>query len=193
MSSLRRYWQQALQLLWIHEGPVLTLCNSFLASLEECGQWQRALQFLDVLRGKEPKPDVATYNTALSACAAASCWELALATLCGLEDVQPDAITYNAVITACANAGRWRGALALLVCMRGLKNRISFNTALHACAGSVFAAFEFQDMREALIPAFLEARCRLAAEPGTFGEHGPGSDGPRLFYPHRHSECSWEP
>ncbi|CAE7541265.1 unnamed protein product [Symbiodinium natans] len=159
MSSFRERWQQAAQLLRAHDlvyAPSLPLFNSFLAALENCGQWQRALHFVLLVRDRACEPDITTYNTAMSACAAASCWKLALILMDCVENskLHPDVITHNAAITACANAGLWKRALALMVGMKGQKSRISFNAALHACAGSaaweqglaVFALMERADI-----------------------------------------------
>ena len=145
MSSFRERWQQAAQLLRAHDlvyAPSLPLFNSFLAALENCGQWQRALHFVLLVRDRACEPDITTYNTAMSACAAASCWKLALILMDCVENskLHPDVITHNAAITACANAGLWKRALALMVGMKGQKSRISFNAALHACAGSALLA-----------------------------------------------------
>ena len=139
MSSLRAHWPRAACLLRLHDlrrGPSLTLYNSFLSALEGCGRWQRALDFLCSLPERKCRLDIATYNTALSACAAASSWEIAMALFHDLAPLRPDVITYNAVITACANAELWRKALVVMAEMKGIKaNRISFNAVLHACAG----------------------------------------------------------
>lgn len=133
-------WEQALWTLASCKRrelqPHVVAYNTVISTLAEC-RWEVALLiFHEALMYS--RPDVITYNAAISASAAGSCWQAALHFLTSAKEglVQCDAITYNAAMSSCESKGLWQGALALLADMTdcGLKpDVISFDTAMSAC------------------------------------------------------------
>ena len=87
------------------------------------------------------KPDVVSYNAAISACKKGGKWGKALALLEEMhgEGIEPNVITYSAAISACEKGGQWEKALSLLKEMRGVgikPNVITYNAAIQACASA---------------------------------------------------------
>lgn len=76
-----------------------------------------------------------SYNSAISACEKASCWQLALSLQVALGSAS-DVISFSAAISACENAQKWQQAIGLfseLQTQRVETNLILCNAVLSAC------------------------------------------------------------
>ncbi|CAJ1340837.1 unnamed protein product [Effrenium voratum] len=98
-------------------GPGLDT-QSFNIAVAACGRanrWQKAIDFLEVMRSARSQPDLYSYTSAISACKEAAAWKAAelLEEMKGAK-LQPGIVTYGAVISARASDGDWKAALALL-------------------------------------------------------------------------------
>lgn len=93
------------------------------AAMRSCaavGRWQDCL----ILLGLGHRGNVLLVNTAISACAKGHQWEMAVALLGDMEQLQmsPDLVSYSAAITAAEKSGgNWQVAEALLWSMRAAK------------------------------------------------------------------------
>ncbi|CAK9109264.1 unnamed protein product [Durusdinium trenchii] len=115
-------WQRALELLSEvferHlEGDAFTLASS-ISACERASAWHAAWYLLQLSCPQfcsEELCSLVALNSAASAAAKGSEWQLALQVLSKLEDrlLKPDIITYNSLINACANGAQWICALAL--------------------------------------------------------------------------------
>ena len=63
------------------------------------------------------KPDVISYNAAMSACDKGRQWQRALEVMEGMPQraLKPDVIGYSAAISACDKGGQWQRALDCLL------------------------------------------------------------------------------
>jgi pentatricopeptide repeat protein len=87
-----------------------------------------------------PRPDLISFNAAISACEKGGQWEKSLELLKHMKSpasgITPDVITYNATISSCEKGAQWQRALALLTEMRSVglhPNVVTFSAAISAC------------------------------------------------------------
>eukprot|EP00397_Hematodinium_sp_SG-2012_P018259 GEMP01018700.1.p1 GENE.GEMP01018700.1~~GEMP01018700.1.p1 ORF type:complete len:778 (-),score=183.43 GEMP01018700.1:398-2710(-) len=100
--------------------------------------WEDALHALRT----QSAPTLRHVTVAISACASAHQWTLALQLLTDMPQhysLRPTTITYNAAMNACAKAAQWTRALELLALMHqygenAAPDVVSYSTALNACA-----------------------------------------------------------
>eukprot|EP00435_Cladocopium_sp_Y103_P012634 s1117_g3.t1 len=96
------------------------LRSAAMRSCAAAGRWQDCL----ILLGLGHRRNVLLVNTAISACAKGHQWEMAVALLGDMEQLQmaPDLVSYSAAITAAEKSGgNWQVAEALLWSMRAAK------------------------------------------------------------------------
>lgn len=116
-----------------------TALNMLLSSLEKCHRWQDALFHLRTFSCTSLKrlPDLAAYNSAISACAKVARWTLALSIAAEIGSNEWDKITLGSLVLAC-QTGRWTLALWLLEQGRLQHiqpNQIAIHSAIVACGG----------------------------------------------------------
>ena len=89
--------------------------------LRERDQWEKALDLLQEMTSNGIKPNVISYNTAISACEKGNQWEKALDLLQEMTSngIKPDVISYNAAISACEKGSQWEKA----ACEKGNQGR----------------------------------------------------------------------
>ncbi|CAE8581324.1 unnamed protein product [Polarella glacialis] len=130
-----------------HAGSLdVVAFNSALSAFERVSQWQRAVALLaELLPPKKPsqgvagsiRPDLVSFNVAISAWGQGRHWVEALHTLALAHGAQlkPDVVSFAAAISACERAGRWQPAVALLGSMRSRAlrpNALCYGAALGA-------------------------------------------------------------
>ena len=112
--------------------------NMLVSSLERCHRWQHALWFLHEQNLKDGMaPDLAAYNSAISACAKVARWSIALQLANEIPRSTGDEFTLGSLVSACYR-GHWSLALQLLHQgrMQHIQpNRIMFHSAIVACEG----------------------------------------------------------
>ena len=120
--------------------PDTVALNMHLGFLEKRHDWQAALHELRSLNpelgGTGLRPELITYNTAISACSKAARWAWALELLAAMVSsaLKPDEVTTGSLITACSTTGRWLLALQLLVASnQSPPNLIAVHSAITAC------------------------------------------------------------
>ena len=115
-----------------------TSLNMLVSSLERCHRWQDALFHLSVAREGGLVPDLASYNSVISACAKVARWKAALGLLAEIpKTLKADEITLGSLVSAC-HRGHWSLALQLLYegRMQNIQpNRIMVHSAIVACEG----------------------------------------------------------
>jgi len=97
---------------------------------------------LDLLERACSDPSVALspilFNTAMSACARAEKWELAVGLIRDMEikyNVQPDEISYATVMAACERSNQWKMVLQYAdICEQSFRlDGVALSSVLHAC------------------------------------------------------------
>lgn len=115
-----------------------TSLNMLLSSLERCHRWQDALFHLSVAREGGLVPDLASYNSVISACAKVARWKAALGLSAQIPmTLKADEITLGSLVSAC-HRGHWSLAIQLLYegRMQNIQpNRIMVHSAIVACEG----------------------------------------------------------
>ena len=83
-------------------------CTAVLSERAKQSLWHEALKLLAEMQAQGLKPDVITYNAAISACGKGSQWHEALELLAEMECrvLKPDDITYSAAISAVMSPAR---------------------------------------------------------------------------------------
>ncbi|CAE7034930.1 unnamed protein product [Symbiodinium natans] len=175
-------WPLGLCLVQEAQADLRSRCDSVLVStcMLACragALWQLGLDLLDLLceaEGKGAKVRTAVcHNSAISACAVAGQWLMALRLLCDAERMEIlDMTTCNAAISACDRAHAWQHALQVLGVAEGRRLRadtISCATAISCCASAaewtVALALFTRDLQpgafslSALVAACGAARC----------------------------------
>ncbi|CAJ1428581.1 unnamed protein product [Effrenium voratum] len=110
-------WERAL--LLVHAMPSETgnvvAYNAALAACE-LGQWEQALQLLDIARQVHVSPDDLSYESSMRAAANAEQWEVSVHLLAEMRQalISVTEVALNAAISACENGAQWRPVLALL-------------------------------------------------------------------------------
>ena len=87
-----------------------TALNMLVSALEKCHHWQEALL---QLKRFTSQPDLAAYNSVISACAKVARWTLALSIAAEIGPNKWDEVTLGSLISAC-DRGEWGLALQLL-------------------------------------------------------------------------------
>lgn len=110
-----------------------------ISACEKSWQWREALHliFHEMPRAKIA-PDVIVYTSAISACASAGEWTVALR-LFEQMPMKPDVVACNALLSAFERTAQWENALNFLenIPSYGLQPTLrSINTALSACGKS---------------------------------------------------------
>eukprot|EP00397_Hematodinium_sp_SG-2012_P002945 GEMP01002953.1.p1 GENE.GEMP01002953.1~~GEMP01002953.1.p1 ORF type:complete len:999 (-),score=289.81 GEMP01002953.1:1454-4450(-) len=132
-------WTRALRLLDDLEVRGLQSAFAYNCAIHACvNQWEIACGVLDRMRNAQVRPDVVSYNVAISACGNAAKWEhaLRLVTDMRLQRVVPDVITYSASISACDKGKQWACAVRILRAMEadGVRaDAIAYSAAISAC------------------------------------------------------------
>eukprot|EP00929_Paragymnodinium_shiwhaense_P100476 TRINITY_DN62816_c0_g1_i1.p1 TRINITY_DN62816_c0_g1~~TRINITY_DN62816_c0_g1_i1.p1 ORF type:complete len:1056 (-),score=222.46 TRINITY_DN62816_c0_g1_i1:153-3320(-) len=110
---------------------------SIIAACQVAGKWQRAVVFVERMRGASAASAVA-YGAAIAACQQGGCWRAALELLQGFGDAAllADAIAYNAAITCCEKASEWEWAMVLqrtMVTNALQADTVTYNAVASAC------------------------------------------------------------
>ncbi|CAE7233138.1 unnamed protein product, partial [Symbiodinium necroappetens] len=106
-------WQAALQLLADAERLGIldvTTCNASITACDRGHAWQHAMQVLEVAKEQRVRTDAFSSAAAVSSCASATQWSLALG-LVAKEPPGPFAL--SALVAACGAARRWEHGLAI--------------------------------------------------------------------------------
>lgn len=114
-----------------------TSLNMLVSSLERCHRWQDALFHLSVAREGGLVPELASYNSVISACAKVARWKAALGLSAQIPMTLADEITLGSLVSAC-HRGHWSLAIQLLYegRMQNIQpNRIMVHSAIVACEG----------------------------------------------------------
>eukprot|EP00435_Cladocopium_sp_Y103_P064549 s890_g26.t1 len=118
-----------------------TSLNMLLSSLDRCHRWQDALFHLNAAEQGGLVPDLASYNSVISACARVARWKAALGLFAeipkGPKALKADEITLGSLVSAYYR-GHWSLALQLLYegRMQNIQpNRIMVHSAIVACEG----------------------------------------------------------
>jgi pentatricopeptide repeat protein len=139
--------------------------NKEISRLGKTGQWQDAIDTLQVMQGKGLKPTVVSYNTALNVLAKNGQWQEALdmfdRVFRGDNSLKPDSFSYNAVLTACAKGNLVKRAFELFEEMEKggvVANEFTYNSLMNACerSGTRFTCFTGAKVRILTQKALLE-------------------------------------
>eukprot|EP00435_Cladocopium_sp_Y103_P019742 s2707_g4.t2 len=123
-------WDVALSLLQSYDPAIDGVLLATCMRVCRAGHlWQLGLSFLPRARA-----DVAVYNAAISMCADAGQWQLALKLLGRTHDeTRMDTTSCNAAITACDRGQAWQHALHIFHLSAGLRDVISYGAIISAC------------------------------------------------------------
>eukprot|EP00927_Polykrikos_kofoidii_P030882 TRINITY_DN26560_c0_g1_i1.p1 TRINITY_DN26560_c0_g1~~TRINITY_DN26560_c0_g1_i1.p1 ORF type:complete len:630 (-),score=69.83 TRINITY_DN26560_c0_g1_i1:65-1954(-) len=149
------HWRQELQRLeemrargYSCRRGLLAAHNSAIHACSQGQRWDLAVHHLFIVmlqsektivaNNGEPRPDVISCSSVVTACAKGMQWEGALAVLAsaGLVRVVPDIIMCNAVLTACEKGGQWSSSVRLLRAMQKrdiTPDLISYRAVVSAC------------------------------------------------------------
>eukprot|EP00397_Hematodinium_sp_SG-2012_P010854 GEMP01010980.1.p1 GENE.GEMP01010980.1~~GEMP01010980.1.p1 ORF type:complete len:618 (+),score=142.76 GEMP01010980.1:258-2111(+) len=160
-------WKLAMKLLRRIPSPDVISYNTVISACDKAGEWETALRVLYGLKKtmrimastkanetdggggsssstaapvvKIVRPDVVSYNSAISACEKGHQWELTvrlLRDMCRIKHMTPDVVSFTAAISACGKARQWGLALELLqtALQRVRPDVIIYNACMSACA-----------------------------------------------------------
>lgn len=118
------------------------LYSMLISALGSAGKWEEAVNILERMRdvaGNTPRPSLACYNSAITACATAREPEVARDLLRRMKmdgTPRPDAISYSIAIRAQASRGRWQQAVELIKEMGSdglIPDKIAYRLTISAC------------------------------------------------------------
>ncbi|CAM9972289.1 unnamed protein product, partial [Ectocarpus sp. 8 AP-2014] len=98
-------------------SPDVFSFSSAMSACDRAGEWQRALEVMDLMLHHEVEPSIVSYGTAISACARGEGrWQQALSLLADIPSrgLEANAHAYGSAIHACVVGGQHRRALELL-------------------------------------------------------------------------------
>lgn len=81
LAALSQHWQLAMLLLARSATPDIITYNCAITACEKGGQWQLALNLLEVIKERFLEPNLITYQSVLSSCEREAQWQAALAVL----------------------------------------------------------------------------------------------------------------
>ena len=169
-------WSNALKLLQEMEVKGITPTEvSYSVTIKACGksgQWEKALDLLDVMRSKKMKINIYVYNAAIGALAKAAKQRMksiestagkllstevqSLFTKMRSDGIEPDGFSYSSAISCYGSEGQWEDAVGAIQEMRNggpniQPNKVAYTAAISSCArsGQVAMAIQlFEQMQE---------------------------------------------
>jgi pentatricopeptide repeat domain-containing protein 1 len=169
-------WSNALKLLHEMEANNIPPTEvSYSVTIKACGrsgQWERALELLDVMRSKKMKINIFVYNAAIGAIAKAakqriksvdyntgkSLSEKVLSLLSKMKSdgIEPDGFSYSSAMSCYGSEGQWEEAVRTIQEMRKggpnvQPNKVAYTAAISSCgrSGQVNQAIQlFEQMQE---------------------------------------------
>jgi pentatricopeptide repeat domain-containing protein 1 len=169
-------WSYALKLLHEMEANGIPPTEvSYSVTIKACGksgQWEKALDLLEVMRSKNMKINIYVYNAAIGAVAKAakqrmktmdgsdgkmlSVEVLSLLSKMRSDGIEPDGFSYSSAISCYGSEGQWEEALRTIQEMRDggphiQPNKVAYTAAISSCgrSGQVDMAVQlFEQMQE---------------------------------------------
>ncbi|CAE8655061.1 unnamed protein product [Polarella glacialis] len=139
-GTLQNGQEVALKAVWGAGLEVDAICfNSALSACEAGGQWQQAIELLELRLTKGLAQDAVGLTAAYGACQQGKKWQQAAELWrrdCGSR---PDMALFGSALAACERSQRWAQSLNLLVALeqRGLQaDTAAFSSAVGACRGA---------------------------------------------------------
>jgi pentatricopeptide repeat protein len=170
--SKARMWDKALALMnemqdEFNLKPSAVAYSLCISACGNAGKWQTALDLLQGMRDEGLRPNLITYNSAITALSRsagrrnsqsqeATLWPRVRQLLQQMRDdgLEPDGFSYSAAISCCGAEGQWEEALGLIAEMRAggtRPNKVAYSAAISCCGknGQVDIALRlFQEMRD---------------------------------------------
>ncbi|CAJ1392611.1 unnamed protein product [Effrenium voratum] len=132
IHSCESRWQRAFiylqKLLQQDLLPTVVTCTSTVNVCEKADLWRQALLIKNLSSSWTLRPNVMTFNTALSALSNSWIRAHLLFAHLATRQMTPTTITCNALLSSCERAGLWHRAL------RRLPDLISFNSSISSCS-----------------------------------------------------------
>eukprot|EP00752_Nemacystus_decipiens_P006448 g5808.t1 len=145
----RERWQEAVELLEVDmpgakvKPDVITITSVIHACAGPTGNWEKAYELLDTMWQDPtgPRPNKLTYDLVIQACGHGGEWELGVALIDDMRDldIAPDAQTFNIAVAACARSGERLAAETLVANMwkaRVTPDEFTYASLVAACGNA---------------------------------------------------------